>query len=58
MSLFIGSLAFGGFQNPLAGFDRIGILMGSIVSAVIGYLILKRALPERSYCLLGTRSAS
>ena len=58
MSLFIGSLAFGGFQNPLAGFDRIAILMGSIVSAVIGYLILKRALPERSYCLLGTRSAS
>lgn len=57
MSLFIGSLAFGGLQNPLAGYDRIGILMGSILSAVIGYVVLRRALPERSYCLLGSRPA-
>ena len=57
MSLFIGSLAFGGFDNPLAGLDRLGILTGSILSAIIGYVVLKRALPERSYCVLGARPA-
>jgi len=55
MSLFIGSLAFGGFENPLAGLDRLGILSGSILSAILGYMVLKRALPERSFCLLGAK---
>ena len=47
MSLFIGSLAFGGMDNPLAGLDRLGILSGSIVSAVVGFIVLE-ALPEKS----------
>ncbi len=55
MSLFIGSLAFGGMANPLAGLDRLGILTGSIVSAIVGFLVLKRALPERSFCMLGSK---
>ena len=48
MSLFIGSLAFGGMDNPLAGLDRLGILSGSIISAVVGFIVLQRALPEKS----------
>ena len=55
MSLFIGSLAFGGMGNPLAGLDRLGILTGSILSAVAGFFVLKKALPERSFCVLGSK---
>jgi NhaA family Na+:H+ antiporter len=55
MSLFIGSLAFGGMGNPLAGLDRLGILTGSILSAVVGFIVLKKALPERSFCVLGAK---
>ena len=55
MSLFIGSLAFGGMGNPLAGLDRLGILTGSILSAVVGFFVLKKALPERSFCVVGSK---
>ena len=55
MSLFIGSLAFGGMSNPLAGLDRLGILTGSILSAIVGFIVLKKALPERSFCILGAK---
>ena len=55
MSLFIGSLAFGGMGNPLAGLDRLGILTGSILSAVVGFFVLKKALPERLFCVLGSK---
>ncbi|MEJ2455864.1 MAG: Na+/H+ antiporter NhaA [Candidatus Thiodiazotropha sp.] len=42
MSLFIASLAFeqGGSDVVVVG-DRIGILLGSAISAVVGYLLLK-----------------
>lgn len=42
MSLFIGGLAFGG-ANPLFD-ERLGIIMGSIVSGIAGYLMLKMTL--------------
>lgn len=47
MSLFIGSLAFegGGIANMLD--NRIGIIIGSLVSGLLGYLILKVSLTER-----------
>jgi len=45
MSLFIGGLAFIG---PDQGDDvKIGVLMGSILSAIIGYLILRFAAPQK-----------
>ncbi|MEM6708074.1 MAG: Na+/H+ antiporter NhaA [Pseudomonadota bacterium] len=46
MSLFIGSLAFP--EPPsVRGFDeRLGILAGSLVSAVVGYLFLRAVLPK------------
>ncbi len=47
MSLFIGSLAFeqGGTQANLMN-DRLGILAGSILSAVVGYFYLNKVLPK------------
>ncbi|MDO5768837.1 MAG: Na+/H+ antiporter NhaA [Psychrobacter sp.] len=46
MSLFIGGLAFGG-ASPLFD-ERLGIIMGSIVSGIAGYLMLKATLKEGS----------
>jgi NhaA family Na+:H+ antiporter len=47
MSLFIGMLAFenaGGGEVVLT--DRLGILVGSLVSAVVGYIVLHFTLPR------------
>ena len=43
MSLFISSLAFTGGSH-FASSDRLGILMGSLVSAAVGYIVLRLAL--------------
>jgi NhaA family Na+:H+ antiporter len=48
MSLFIASLAFeqGGGAVYL-GLERLGILVGSLISGAAGYLVLRKALaPE------------
>ncbi|MBJ7526749.1 MAG: Na+/H+ antiporter NhaA [Sphingomonadaceae bacterium] len=45
MSLFIGGLAFTGPAQ--ADEVKIGVLMGSILSAIIGYLILRFAAPQK-----------
>ena len=45
MSLFIGALAFAG-QPLLIEEAKIGILLGSIVSAIAGYLVLRLAPAE------------
>ena len=41
MSLFVGSLAFTPDVSPYAGQDRMGILTGSLLAAVLGYLICR-----------------
>jgi len=46
MSLFIGSLAFEQGGPDIEVDDRLGILLGSTISAVTGYLILRFSLPE------------
>ncbi|RMO08864.1 Na antiporter NhaA [Pseudomonas cichorii] len=40
MSLFVGSLAFEAGVSDYAGEDRMGILTGSILSALIGYAVM------------------
>ena len=40
MSLFIGTLAFEELQKPALFDERIGILVGSLLSAMAGYLVL------------------
>ncbi len=42
MSLFVGSLAFTP-DTPYFGLDRVGILSGSLLAAIIGYAILANA---------------
>lgn len=44
MSLFIGSLAFEQTGEQMD--DRLGILFGSILSSVVGYLLLYKVLPK------------
>ena len=50
MSLFIGGLAF---ENVVLDMDvifdeRLGIILGSLLSGVIGFLVLRRALPRQA----------
>ncbi|MNL44894.1 Na(+)/H(+) antiporter NhaA [compost metagenome] len=43
MSLFVGSLAFEPGVSDFAGMDRMGILTGSILAALIGYAVTAMA---------------
>ena len=47
MSLFIGSLAFEETGVNLLFDERMGILIGSLVSGLLGYLVLRRSLAVR-----------
>ena len=46
MSLFISSLAFEQTSDQYIIDDRLGILVGSLLSAGLGYLLLRMVLPE------------
>lgn len=46
MSIFISSLAFVGVDESYITFSRLGILIGSTISAVIGYTLLSMVLPK------------
>lgn len=46
MSLFIGTLAFGQGGPELAALTRLGVLVGSVASALLGALILYGSLPK------------
>ena len=48
MSLFIGSLAFEETGINLLFDERLGIIAGSILSAICGYLVLRFTLPARA----------
>ena len=58
MSLFIASLAFEGQAAEPMVSDRLGILAGSLLSAVAGFLVLKFALPATSALEAGTGTMS
>lgn len=47
MSLFIGSLAFGESADFIFD-DRLGIILGSLLSGIVGYLILSASLPRKN----------
>ncbi len=46
MSLFIGSLAFDMSSATVIYDERIGIIVGSLASGIVGYILLKRSLGE------------
>ncbi len=48
MSLFIGSLAFEQTGVDRVFDERLGIIVGSLASGLLGYLILRATLPPRS----------
>jgi len=48
MSLFIGSLAFEHANLPANIDERFGILVGSLLSAILGYLVLRYSLKKNS----------
>ena len=50
MSLFVGSLAFENTSTDIREMfdERLGIILGSLTSGVIGYLILSRTLPDQA----------
>ena len=54
MSLFVGSLAFEPGVSDYAGMDRMGILTGSILAAVIGYAVTAAASRRNSAGSLNT----
>lgn len=46
MSLFIGSLAFEETDVNLLFDDRLGIILGSLASGILGYMVLRYSLPK------------
>lgn len=48
MSLFIGSLAFANLDTTLLFDERFGIILGSLLSGIVGYLILHFSLKSDS----------
>lgn len=48
MSLFIASLAFEHGGGAYLGLDRLGIIVGSLISGTLGYLVLRSSLRDES----------
>ncbi|MTD41081.1 Na+/H+ antiporter NhaA [Erwinia sp. CPCC 100877] len=48
MSIFIASLAFGDIDPGLITWAKLGILVGSLLSAVLGYAMLRMRLSDRA----------
>lgn len=46
MSIFIATLAFGSVEPALINWAKLGILIGSVLSAVVGYLILRQRVTD------------
>ena len=46
MSLFIAGLAFEHGSGDYFGGDRLGVLLGSIASAIVAYIVLRISLPK------------
>lgn len=58
MSLFIGSLAFEETNVNLLFDERLGIILGSLASGLVGYLVLRRSLdPEHSNAAVAKKTA-
>ena len=54
MSIFISSLAFTGVSTEFDTYARLGILLGSTTSALVGYTLLSLSLPKRSIAYQAT----
>lgn len=52
MSMFLASLAFGNVDDELMLLSRLGILLGSSISAVLGYFLLKYTTKPKTMLLM------
>lgn len=59
MSLFIGTLAFNEVGTPHAALVRFGVLVGSVLSGIFGYVIMRYAtsLPESESAIAHNQSS-
>jgi NhaA family Na+:H+ antiporter len=48
MSLFIASLAFEQGDSAYLGLERLGILIGTVVSGLFGYVVLRVVLSREA----------
>ena len=48
VSLFIGTLAFGGGHPEMVNFVKLGVLTGSFIAGICGYWVLRSILPIRA----------
>lgn len=55
MSLFIGSLAFEETGVNLLFDERLGIILGSVISGIVGYLVLRKSLRSNSASSLSVK---
>ncbi len=46
MSLFVGSLAFEETGVDITFDERLGIILGSVASGLVGYMVLRMCLPS------------
>ncbi|MEQ4794303.1 Na+/H+ antiporter NhaA, partial [Klebsiella variicola subsp. variicola] len=46
MSIFIAGLAFDGADEAYNTYSKLGILVGSTIAAIVGYLLLRSVLPK------------
>jgi NhaA family Na+:H+ antiporter len=54
MSLFIASLAFEHGDTAFLGLERLGILIGSLVAGVCGFIVLRLTLPMQEQATRGS----
>lgn len=47
VSLFIGNLSFGATAPALLNQAKLGIIAGSVISGILGYVVLNRVLPKK-----------
>lgn len=52
MSLFIGSLAYAGMAEATQVFVRVGVVSGSLVSALCGFLLLRMTCKTREFNII------
>jgi len=48
MSLFVGSLAFEETGVNLLFDERLGIIAGSLLSGIVGFVVLHKSLPSQT----------
>ena len=49
VALFIATLSFGDAESVLLNQAKLGIIGGTVISGLLGYLYLHKVLPKKEY---------